>query len=159
MGLRPASGYWFEPRAMGDIPEFTWPASGHMHLMIVQRSGFHAKIALPHDGVVSPVAKGLVIRAKSISTRRIVRHYDVHIRHDDGFESKYDIVDQTPGANAVRLPKEGEPIEAGAEICYILNGGYLHFQLLREGRMLDPRRHIACPFNGLIEVTHKPAAG
>jgi murein DD-endopeptidase MepM/ murein hydrolase activator NlpD len=82
---------------------------------------------------------------RNIPTRRIARQYEFVIRHDGGFQSSYNIVDQTPhglASGPVLLATAGDLVEAGDTLYEIRNGGFLHFQLLHAGLLVDPRNYM-----------------
>jgi hypothetical protein len=116
-----------------------------MQVTALPGGGCNVKFTFADQGVVQAIGNGRIIRVRNIPTRRIARQYEITIRHDNDFESSYSIVDQTPHprAGAVdQLRTLGPDVETGGKLYDIVNGGYLHFQLFRAGRLVDPRQFM-----------------
>ena len=88
------------------------------------------------DEVVA-VAAGIVIKSE------VVRGYGnvVEIRHPDGYETRY-------AHNQENLVKVGDRVEKGETIALLgstgrSSGPHVHFEVLRNGKIMDPARFIA----------------
>ncbi|HET6608186.1 MAG TPA: hypothetical protein VFG62_16035 [Rhodopila sp.] len=130
---------------MPDDTSFVWPAEGAIQVTSLPGGGCNIKITFTDRGVVRSIGKGRIIKVKNVPTRRIARQFDFTIRHEHDFESSYSIVDQTPHAGegtANPLRSLGAYIDDGGELYDIRNGGCLHFQLFRAGKLVDPREYI-----------------
>jgi hypothetical protein len=139
-----------------DEISFVWPAAGAMQVTSLPGGGCNVKIMFADRGIVRSIGKGWILKVRNISTRRIARQYEIIIRHDGGFESSYTIVDQTPhlaAGEASVLPTLGTFVEDGGELYAIRNGGFLHFQLFRGGKLVDPRNFIPPEFDGTIDTS------
>ncbi len=142
---------------MPDDTAFVWPAAGAMQVTSLPGGGCNIKITFPDRGVVRSIGKGRIVKVRNVPTRRIARQFDITIRHDHDFESSYTIVDQTPHAgegNANPLRALGTYVDDGGELYDIRNGGSLHFQLFRAGRLVDPREYIQGQF---VSTSEAPA--
>jgi hypothetical protein len=131
-----------------DDISFVWPTAGVMQVTTVPGGGCNIKFTFADRGVVRSIGKGRILTTRKIATKRIAEQYEIVIRHDAGFESSYNIVDQTPHSapsNAVRLHAMGTPVDSGSELYDIRNGGILHFQLYRAGKLVDPRQYLRDP--------------
>jgi hypothetical protein len=116
-----------------------------MQVTSLPGGGCNVKFAFADHGLVRSIGKGHVARIREVPTRRIARQYEIIVRHDDGFESSYSIVDQTPHLRAGEsgvLQMLGTLVEGGGGLYDIRNGGSLHFQLYRSGKLVDPRAYI-----------------
>ena len=134
---------------MPDDTSFVWPAAGAMQVTSLPGGGCNIKITFADRGVVRSIGKGRIVKVRTIPTRRIARQFDITIRHDHDFESSYNIVDQTPHAGegtANPLRSLGTYVDDGGELYDIRNGGCLHFQLFRAGKLVDPREYIQGQF-------------
>jgi len=141
-----------------DAP-FVWPATGDMQVTLLRGGGCNIKFSFPDQGIVRAIGQGRVMTAKNIPTKRIARRYEILIRHSREFVSSYSIVDQTPNARAggVRpIPAEGDLVEGGSELYDVQNGGFLHFQLSRGGKLIDPREFIPGELPGVVGITLQP---
>jgi hypothetical protein len=130
-----------------------------MQVTSLPGGGCNIKITLAEGGTVSSIGRGLILKVRNIPTKRIAQQYEILIRHDGDFESSYNIVDQTPNLPAGgsrHLRAQGSLVEDGDELCTIGNGGFLHFQLSRGGKLLDPREYIQTEFVGAIDVNRQP---
>jgi hypothetical protein len=128
-----------------DDTSFVWPAEGAVQVTSLPGGGCNIKITFPERGIVRSIGKGRIVKVRNVPTRRIARQFDFTIRHDHDFESSYSIVDQTPHAgegNANPLRSLGTYVDDGGELYDIRNGGCLHFQLFRSGKLVDPREYI-----------------
>ena len=67
-----------------------------------------------------------------------------------------DLTPNSPAGEVRRLITEGTLVEAGCELYDIRNGGLLHFQLFRAGKLVDPRKYLREEFDGTIEATRQP---
>jgi hypothetical protein len=136
-----------------DDISFVWPSAGAMQVTSLPGGGCNIRITFADRGIVRSIGKGWVLKVRNIPTKRIARQHEIIIRHDSGFESSYNIVDLTPhlrtGESSV-LRTPGTFVEAGGELYDIRNGGFLHFQLFRGGKLVDPRNHIRSEFGGTI---------
>jgi hypothetical protein len=107
--------------------------------------GCTVKIAFADRGIVTAIGRGQIIRIRNIPTKRIARQYEIAIRHDHDFESSYSITDLSPhaaeGASS-QLRSLKSNINRGDRLYDVMNGGYLHFQLFRAGKLVDPRDFI-----------------
>jgi hypothetical protein len=124
---------------------FTWPAAGTMQITSLPGGGCNIKIAFSERGIVRSIGRGRIFKVRNIPTKRIAQQYEILIRHAEDFESSYSIVDQTPnlptgGSRPLITP--GTMVEDGEELYVVGNGGFLHFQLTRAGRLVDPREYI-----------------
>ncbi|HXT82111.1 MAG TPA: hypothetical protein VN702_21295 [Acetobacteraceae bacterium] len=141
---------------MRDDISLVWPASGTMQVILLPGGGCTVKFIFADRGIVRSVSKGQIVKVRNIPTKRIAQHYEIIVRHDDAFESSYGIVDQTPHlpvGGTGRIGTPGTFVEDGDELYDIRNGGILHFQLYRAGRLVDPRTHIRAVFDGTIEAS------
>ena len=128
----------------GDI-SFVWPAAGAMQVIPLPGGGCNIKFTFAEKGIVMSIGKGRILQVRNIPTRRIARQYEILIRHEGDFESSYSIVDQTPdlsGNETRHLRMQGRLVEDGNELYNIRDGGFLHFQLFRAGKLVDPREYI-----------------
>jgi hypothetical protein len=128
-----------------DDVTFMWPAAGAMQVTSLPGGGCNIKFSFADHGVVRAIGKGLIARIREVPTKRIARQYEIIVRHEHGFESSYSIVDQTPHLRAGEsgvLRLQGAFVEDGSELYDIRNGGSLHFQLYRTGKLVDPRAYI-----------------
>ena len=140
---------------MRDDTSFVWPATGAMQVTSLPGGGCNIKITFADRGIVRSIGKGWILKVRDISTKRIARQYEIIVRHDSGFESSYNIVDQTPhlpAGQSSALRTMGTFVEVGSELYDITNGGFLHFQLFRAGKLVDPRNHIRSEFGGMIDA-------
>ena len=133
-----------------------------MQVTPVQSGGCYIKFVFADRGVVRSIGKGRIVKVRNIPTKRIAQQYEIVIRHEEDFESSYSIVDQTPhppAGSACRLIVPGSLVEDGATLYAIRNGGVLHFQLFRAGKLVDPRTYIrtAC-FDGSDDSCGSPEA-
>ncbi|HVY13893.1 MAG TPA: hypothetical protein VHB27_01600 [Rhodopila sp.] len=145
---------------MPDDTSFVWPAAGAIQVTSLPSGGCNIKITFADKGVVRSIGKGRVVKAKCVPSKRIAQQYDITVRHGNDFESSYSIVDQTPHSAAEiasQLNALGPYVESGGELYNISNGGFLHFQLFRAGKLVDPREYIKAPQDGPVE-TPEPQA-
>jgi hypothetical protein len=129
---------------LGDI-SLVWPAAGAMQVISLPGGGCNIKFTFAERGIVKSIGRGRILEVRTIPTKRIARQYEILIRHEGDFESSYSIVDQTPNLSAseTRHPKtQGTVVEDGDELYNIMDGGFLHFQLFRAGKLVDPREYI-----------------
>jgi hypothetical protein len=113
------------------------------------------KFTFTDRGTVRSVGKGQVIRVRNVPTKRIAQQYEIIVRHGGSFESSYSIVDQTPHLHAAQagpLKREGAVVDDGDELYDIRNGGVLHFQLFRAGKLVDPRTYMRSEMDGATDV-------
>ena len=146
---------------MRDDISFVWPSAGTMQATSLPGGGCNIKITFADRGIVRSVGKGWILKVRNISTKRIARQYEIIIRHDGGFESSYNIVDQTPHlptSESSVLRTLGASVEVGGELYEVRNGGFLHFQLFRGGKLVDPRNFILPGFDGTIDTSSQPPA-
>jgi hypothetical protein len=146
------------PSANIGVP-FVWPAVGAMQVTLLPGGGCDIKITLAEKGTVGSIGRGRIIKVRNIPTKRIAQQYEILIRHDNDFESSYSIVDQTPNLPAGgthQLRTQGSLVEEGSELYVIGNGGFLHFQLSRSGKLVDPRAYIKTEAGSAINVTRQP---
>jgi hypothetical protein len=116
-----------------------------MRVTTLPSGGCNTKFVFADRGVVRAIGRGRIVAVRNIPTKRIARQYEIVIRHDDDFESRYSIVDQTPNlpaGGASPLKMLGTIVEDGCELYEVRNGGLLHFQLFCAGKLVDPRNHI-----------------
>jgi hypothetical protein len=143
-----------------DDIRFVWPAAVAMLATPLPGGGCNIKFTFADGGIVRSIGKGWILNVRNIPTKRIARQYEIIIRHDGDFESSYNIVDQTPHPGAGESPHLRTPgafVEDGGELYHIRNGGFLHFQLSRAGRLVDPRNYIRAEFGGTIDASrHSP---
>jgi hypothetical protein len=135
-------------RQVPDDISFVWPTSGVMHVTSVPGGGCNIKFTFADRGMVRSIGKGRILTTRKIATKRIAEQYEIIIRHDGDFESNYSIIDQTPHStaeNARRLRALGTLVDSGSELYDIQNGGTLHFQLFRAGKLVDPRLYLREP--------------
>jgi hypothetical protein len=135
---------------------FIWPAAGPMQVTSLPGGGCNITVTFAERGIVRSIAMGRILKVRNIPTKRIARQYEIIIRHDGGFESSYSIVDQTPNLPEGELPvlrTLGTLVEGGGELYDIRNGGFLHFQLFRAGKLVDPRNYIRSEFDGTIDAS------
>jgi hypothetical protein len=128
-----------------DDNSFVWPTSGVMHVTSVPGGGCNIKFTFADRGVVRSIGKGHILTTRKIATKRIAEQYEIIIRHDDDFQSSYSIIDQTPhlaAGDTGRLRASGTLVDSGSELYDIKNGGILHFQLFRAGKLVDPRQYL-----------------
>jgi hypothetical protein len=142
-----------------DDISFVWPAAGAVQVTSLPGGGCNVKFTFPDRGVVRSIGKGRVVRIRNVPTKRIARQYEILVRHGDGFESSYSIVDQTPhlrtGESGV-LRVEGVLVEDGEELYEIRDGGSLHFQLYQAGKLVDPRPYMPGEPGGGDASQHTP---
>lgn len=86
---------------------------------------------------VTAVAAGMVIRANHDAGYGNV----VEIRHTDGYTTRY-------AHNTENLVKVGDMVTKGQQIALLgstgrSNGPHVHFEVRRNGHILDPRRYLA----------------
>ena len=146
------------PSAKVGVP-FVWPAAGAMQATLLPGGGCNIKITLAERGTVRSIGRGRILKVRNIPTKRIAQQYEILIRHDGDFESSYSIIDQNPNLTAGgsrHLGTPGSLVEDGGELYVIGNGGFLHFQLSRAGKLVDPREYIQTQFAGAIDVNRKP---
>jgi hypothetical protein len=135
-------------RQVPDDISFVWPTSGVMHVTSVPGGGCNIKFTFADRGMVRSIGKGRILTTRKIATKRIAEQYEIIIRHDGDFESNYSIIDQTPHSTAenARRPRAlGTLVDSGSELYDIQNGGTLHFQLFRAGKLVDPRLYMREP--------------
>jgi hypothetical protein len=130
-----------------------------MQVTSLPGGGCNIKIAFAESGTVRSIGRGRILKVRNIPTRRIAQQFEILIRHEDDFESRYSIVDQTPysplgGSHHLRTP--GTLVGMGDELYVMGNGGFLHFQLSRAGRLVDPREYIQTEFHGSIDASCQP---
>ena len=116
-----------------------------MQVIPLPGGGCNIKFTFAEKGIVMSIGKGRILQVRNIPTKRIARQYEILIRHEGDFESSYSIVDQTPnlptgGSRPLMTP--GTMVEDGEELYVVGNGGFLHFQLFRAGKLVDPREYI-----------------
>ena len=119
-----------------------------MQVTSVPGGGCNIKFTFADRGIVRSIGKGRILTTRKIATKRIAEQYEIIIRHDDDFESSYNIIDQTPhlaAGDAGRLRAMGTLVDSGSELYDIRNGGILHFQLYRAGKLVDPRQYLREP--------------
>ncbi len=136
---------------MPDDISFVWPATGTMQVISLAGGGCNLKFTFADQGIIRSIGKGRIFKVRNIPTRRIARQYEIVVRHEGDFESSYSIVDQTPhlpADEAVHLRALGTLVEDGSELYSVRNGGVLHFQLFRAGKLVDPRNYIRAPVTG-----------
>ena len=146
MDMLPSSGASF----VRDRICFVWPATGAMHVTPLPRGGCTVKFSFGERAIVRSIGPGRIVKAHDIPTRRIAHQHEISIQHDGDFESRYSIVDQTPHDLAsAQLTRRlaGISVEAGQTLYEIMNGGSLHFQLLRAGVLVDPRIYMQPDFD------------
>jgi hypothetical protein len=146
------------PSSKVDV-HFAWPATGTMQVTSLPGGGCNIRIAFAEKGTVKSIGRGQILKVRNIPAKRIAQQYEIRIRHENDFESNYSIVDQTPnlpagGSYHIRAP--GTLVEYGDELYVIGNGGFLHFQLSRAGKLVDPREYIQREFGGASDVTPQP---
>jgi hypothetical protein len=129
-----------------------------MQITSLPGGGCNIRIAFSERGIVRSIGSGRILKVRIIPTKRIAQQYEVLIRHADDFESSYSIVDQTPnlpagGSHPLKAP--GSMVEDGEELYVIGNGGFLHFQLSRAGRLVDPREYIQIELDHTADVTRQ----
>ncbi len=137
---------------------FTWPAAGAMQITSLPGGGCNIKIKFSEGGTVRSIGPGQIVKVRNIPTKRIAKQYEILIRHAEDFESSYSIVDQTPNlpAGGSRpLRTTGTMVEDGEELYVIGNGGVLHFQLSRAGRLVDPREYIQIELDHAADATRQ----
>jgi hypothetical protein len=138
-----------------DDISFVWPATAAIQVTSLPGGGCNIKFTFADRGVVRSIGKGRVVRIRAVPTKRIARQYEILVRHDNGFESSYSIVDQTPhprsGESGV-LRIEGAVVGDGDELYEIKDGGSLHFQLYQGGKLVDPRAYIRPVADGAGEA-------
>jgi murein DD-endopeptidase MepM/ murein hydrolase activator NlpD len=88
---------------------------------------------------VYAVAAGVVERSKKVAGFGNV----VEIRHPDGYTTLY-------GHNDENLVKEGDVVSKGQLIALLGNTGrssgpHVHFEVHKDGKIVDPRRYIRAP--------------
>jgi len=130
-----------------------------MQVTSIPGGGCNIKLIFADRGVVRSIAVGQILKVRNIPTKRIARQYEIIIRHDGNFESSYSIVDQTPHSPAGELSvlrTPGTLVEGGGELYHVRNGGCLHFQLFRAGKLVDPRNYIRSQFDGSIDGSRHP---
>ena len=133
---------------MPDDISFVWPTAGVMQVTTVPGGGCNIKFTFADRGIVRSIGKGRILTTRKIATKRIAEQYEIVVRHEGDFESSYNIVDQTPhsaSSAAARLHAMGTPVDRGSELYDIRNGGILHFQLYRAGKLVDPRQYLRDP--------------
>ena len=133
---------------MPDDISFVWPTAGVMHVTSVPGGGCNIRFSFADRGIIRSIGKGRILTTRKIATKRIAEQYEIIIRHEDGFESSYSIIDQTPHSTAsgvARLHAMGTLVDSGSELYEIRNGGILHFQLFRAGKLVDPRLYLRDP--------------
>jgi hypothetical protein len=140
-----------------DDISFTWPAAGTMRVTSLPSGGCNVRFVFADRGVVRSIGKGRIVKLRNIPTKRIAQQYEIIVRHDGDFESSYSIVDQTPSApagGADPLMSPGTVVEDGDKLYEVRNGGVLHFQLFRAGKLVDPRRYIRTEDGGGTSASH-----
>jgi murein DD-endopeptidase MepM/ murein hydrolase activator NlpD len=138
---------------------FVWPAAGAMQVTSLPGGGCNIKITFSERATIRAIGRGQILKVRNIPTKRIAQQYEILIRHEGDFESSYGIVDQTPNfptGESRHLRTQGTMVEDGDELYIIGNGGFLHFQLSRAGKLVDPRDYIRRAFGGTTDVTHQP---
>jgi hypothetical protein len=130
-----------------DDISFVWPTAGVMHVTSVPGGGCNIKFTFADRGIVRSIGKGRILTTRKIATKRIAEQYEIIIRHDGDFESSYNIIDQTPhsAVSGTGLHATGTVVDTGSELYDIRNGGILHFQLYRAGKLVDPRQYLREP--------------
>jgi hypothetical protein len=134
---------------------FVWPARGAVQVTLLPGGGCSVKIAFTNRGMVRSIGRGRIVKVREVPTKRIARQCDIVIRHDDDFESSYSVVDLTPhsaGDEARQLRWPEHPVNAGDKLYDIRNGGYLHFQLFRAGKLVDPREYIPIEPDSIVDL-------
>ncbi len=129
-----------------------------MRVTLLAGGGCNIRITFADQGTVRSIGSGRVVKAVAIPTKRIARRYEILIRHENGFESSYAIVDQTPSspmAGLHRLAAEGGEVHNGTELYDIHNGGFLDFQLFHKAKLVDPRSFIRDTFDGATDVARQ----
>ena len=122
-----------------------------MQIASIRGGGFSVRITLVERSTVRSIGDGQILRVRTVPTKRIAQQCEIVIRHDHGFESTYNIVDQTPHATVdapLTQKFPGGLVQGGSELYEIVNGGTLHFQLFRAGKLVDPRLYIHAEFQG-----------
>jgi hypothetical protein len=140
---------------------FAWPAAGSLEVQSLPGGGCNIKFAFADRGVVRTIGKGRIIKVRNVPTKRIAQQYEIIVRHDDDFESSYSIVDQNPQLRADEsqpLNMQGTLVEDGGELYDIRNGGVLHFQLYRAGKLVDPRTYLRPEINQTIAAARGECA-
>jgi hypothetical protein len=141
-----------------DDISFAWPAAGPIQVTSLPGGGCNIKITFADRGIVRSIAKGRIVKVRNIPTKRIARQYEITIRHDGDFESSYSIVDQTPhlaAGGSLHHGTLGAFVEDGGELYHIRDGGFLHFQLSRAGKLVDPRNYIRAEFGGTSDASRQ----
>jgi hypothetical protein len=124
---------------------FTWPAVETMQVTSLQSGGCNIKFVFADRGVVRSIGRGQIVKLRNIPTKRIAKQYEIIILHDGDFQSNYSIIDQTPNLSATgagQLISLGTIVDGGGKLYEVRNGGILHFQLFRAGKLVDPREYI-----------------
>lgn len=143
---------------MPDDISFVWPAAGNLQVTSLPGGGCNIKFTFADRGIVRSIGKGRILKVRNIPTKRIAQQYEIVVRHDDDFESNYRIVDQTPHLRtgvAGLLRTQGTLVESGNELYDIRDGGVLHFQLFRAGKLVDPRTYLRSELDGEIEASRQ----
>jgi hypothetical protein len=116
-----------------------------MQVIPLPGGGCNIKFTFAERGIVRSIGKGQILEVRTIPTKRIARQYEILIRHEGDFESSYSIVDQTPDLSSSEtrhMRAQGTLVKEGNELYNIRDGGFLHFQLFRGGKLVDPRMYI-----------------
>ena len=143
---------------MPDDISFVWPAAGGLQVTSLPGGGCNIKYTFTDRGIVRSIGKGQILKVRKLPTKRIAQQYEIIVRHDDDFVSNYRTVDQTPHLRAGvsgPLRPQGTFVEDGDELYDIRNGGALHFQLFRAGKLVDPRTYIRSELDGTIDTSHQ----
>jgi hypothetical protein len=128
-----------------DAVLFTWPAVEAMQVTSLQSGGCNIKFVFAAGGVVRSIGRGRIVKVRKIPTKRIAQQYEIVILHDGAFQSNYSVIDQTPNPPATgagRLITLGTVVDGGSRLYEVRNGGILHFQVFRAGKLVDPREYI-----------------
>jgi hypothetical protein len=141
-----------------DDKSFVWPAAGDAQVIVLPGGGCNMKFSFSDRGTVRSVGKGRITTIRNVPTKRIAQQYEIVVRHDDDFESIYSIIDQSPHlgpGDSGPLKMQGALVDDGSELYDIRNGGTLHFQLYRAGRLIDPRTYMRPGLFGAVDASRQ----
>jgi peptidase M23-like protein len=127
--------------SVNGVYRFQWPASGPITSYFGPGHPLGIDIGLEHDPVapIAAAAAGTVIFAGGDPCCEYGLH--VVVQHDDGFSTHY--------AHFSRLlVSNGQKVSQGQLLGYggstgVATGKHLHFELSRDGRLLDPLFYLA----------------
>ena len=132
-----------EPAAGEGSVLFAWPVRGY----VTSEYGEGASAAgAPHTGLDIAASNGTIVRAAA-DGRVVFADTDetygnlLEIDHGEGLLTRY-------GHNSRLTVRQGQIVEKGDIIAYVGSSGrvttgpHLHFEVIKDGRTVDPRRYL-----------------